>query len=35
VNPATRPNKDDIPITLLKLQIDDVKMVSATCSTLE
>ena len=27
-----RPNKDDIPITLLKLKIDDIKMVSTQCS---
>src|SRR5688500_17468412 len=27
-----RPNKDDIPITLLKLKIDDIKMVSSQCS---
>jgi hypothetical protein len=27
-----RPNTDDIPITLLKLQINDVKMVAATCA---
>ena len=27
-----RPNKDDIPITLLKLQIDEIKMVSPKCS---
>ena len=33
VNPATRPNKDDIKITLLKLHIDELKMMSATCST--
>ena len=33
VNPATRPNKDDIKITLLKLKIDDLKMMSSTCST--
>jgi hypothetical protein len=32
VNPATRPNNDDIPITLLKLKIDEVKMVAANCS---
>ena len=32
VNPINRPNKDDIPITLLKLKIDDVKMVSSNCA---
>lgn len=26
------PNKDDIPITLLKLKIDEIKMVSSACS---
>ena len=33
VNTAARPNKDDIKITLLKLKIDELKMMSATCST--
>ena len=32
VKMETRPNKDDIPITLLKLKIDEIKMVAATCS---
>ena len=32
VDPQTRPNKDDIPITLLKLKIDDVKMTSPNCN---
>lgn len=32
INPATRPNKDDIPITLLKLKVDEIKMTSSTCS---
>jgi hypothetical protein len=32
VNVQNRPNKDDIPITLLKLQINDVKMVSSNCT---
>ena len=32
VDVKTRPNKDDIPITLLKLQINDVKMVAANCT---
>ena len=31
VTPENRPNKDDIPITLLKLQIDEIKMVAANC----
>ena len=32
VNRENRPNMDDIPITLLKLQVDDVKMVSSNCT---
>ena len=32
VNPESRPNKNDIPITLLKLKVEDIKMTSATCS---
>ena len=32
VNVESRPNKDDIPITLLKLKIDEIKMTSSTCS---
>ena len=32
VKPENRPNQDDIPITLLKLKIDDIKMVSSQCS---
>ena len=32
VNRQNRPNLEDIPITLLKLQIDDVKMVSSNCN---
>lgn len=32
VKPENRPNTDDIPITLLKLKIDDIKMVAANCS---
>jgi hypothetical protein len=32
VNVQNRPNKDDIPITLLKLAIDHVKMVASNCS---
>ena len=33
VSASARPNKDDIKITLLKLHIDELKMLSATCST--
>ena len=33
VKPESRPNTDDIPITLLKFKADDIKMTSATCST--
>lgn len=32
VNPATRPNMDDIKITLLKLKVEEIKMTSATCN---
>ena len=32
VSPESRPNKDDIPITLLKLKIEEVKKVSSGCS---
>ena len=32
VKPENRPNKDDIPITLLKLKIDDIKMVASSCA---
>ena len=32
VNPATRPNMDDIKITLLKLKVEEIKMTSSTCS---
>lgn len=32
VSTANRPNKQDIPITLLKLKIDEIKMTAATCS---
>jgi hypothetical protein len=32
VNVQNRPNTDDIPITLLKLQINDVKMVADACA---
>ena len=32
VKPDSLPNKRDIPITLLKLKIDELKMVSSTCS---
>ena len=32
VKPESRPNKDDIPITLLKFKVDDIKMTSSTCT---
>ena len=32
VKPENRPNKSDIPITLLKMKVDDIKMVSPNCS---
>ena len=32
VSRENRPNMDDVPITLLKLQVDDVKMVSSSCA---
>jgi hypothetical protein len=32
VKMETRPNKDDIPITLLKLKIDEIKMISPNCN---
>ncbi len=32
VNPAARPNMDDIKITLLKLKVEEIKMTSSTCS---
>ena len=32
VKPESRPNQNDIPITLLKLKIDEIKMVSANCN---
>lgn len=32
VKMENRPNKDDIPITLLKLKVDEIKMVAANCS---
>lgn len=32
VDVKTRPNKDDIPITLLKLKVDEVKMIAANCA---
>jgi hypothetical protein len=28
---AGRPNKDDIPITLLKVKVEELKMVSSSC----
>jgi hypothetical protein len=33
VKPGSRPNMNDIPITLLKMKIDEVKMVAANCNT--
>jgi hypothetical protein len=32
VNPAARPNMDDIKITLLKLKVEEIKMTSSTCN---
>jgi hypothetical protein len=32
VRTDSRPNTDDIPITLLKLKVNDVKMTASTCS---
>lgn len=32
VKMESRPNKDDIPITLLKLKIDEIKMIASTCA---
>lgn len=32
VSRENRPNMDDVPITLLRLHVDDVKMVSSNCS---
>lgn len=32
VKAENRPNKSDIPITLLKMKIDEIKMTSSTCS---
>ena len=32
VTAESRPNKSDIPITLLKLKIDEIKMTSSSCS---
>lgn len=32
VTPGSRPNKNDIPVTLLKMKIDEIKMVAANCS---
>jgi hypothetical protein len=32
LNPESRPNTDDIPITLLKLKVDEIKMTSSMCS---
>jgi hypothetical protein len=32
VDPKARPNTNDMPITLLKLKIEEIKMTSPTCS---
>jgi hypothetical protein len=32
VNPEGRPNKSDIPITLIELKVEDIRMTSSTCS---
>jgi hypothetical protein len=32
VNPAARANMKDMPITLLKLKVDEIKMTSSTCA---
>jgi len=32
VKPENLPNTNDIPITLLKLKVDDIKMTSSSCS---
>ena len=32
VKAESRPNTNDIPITLLKLKVDDIKMTAANCS---
>ena len=32
VKMENRPNKDDIPITLLKLKVDEIKMVRGNCN---
>lgn len=31
VNPATSPNAHDIPITLLRLKVEELKMISSSC----
>jgi hypothetical protein len=31
VNMASRPNKNDIPITLLRVKVEELKMVSSSC----
>jgi hypothetical protein len=36
VNPSAMANHDDIPITLLKVKVDEIKMIAANCnSTIE
>ena len=32
VSPESRPNTNDIPITLLKFKMDEIKMTSSTCA---
>ena len=32
VNPATRPNNEDIKITLLKVKVDEIKMIAPNCT---
>jgi hypothetical protein len=32
VNPAARPNMSDIPITLLKFKVDEIKMTANNCN---
>jgi hypothetical protein len=32
VRPENRPNTSDIPITLLKMKVDEIKMVAPSCS---
>ena len=32
VNPSSLPNKNDIPITLLKVKVDEIKMIAPNCN---